>query len=205
MLRPTPRQPPRRAATTRPAAPPGPANRAPHVPELTWPTFRPPIALVAPPPAVSAASANQPPSPRVVRRPAGSAAYSPSTRPLGPSALASSPGGPVAHGPARASRPFVRRCRTILSMTAGSRISAITRIWPPHFGQTIGSTSYTSRRIVLPCCGRQHVLADQRASGRVGAVAVGRQPSGPGLAVVAGFGSIRKERRSCGWHLSSGC
>jgi hypothetical protein len=32
-------------------------------------------------------------------------------------------------------------------MTAGSWISAITRIWPPHFGQTSGSTSYTSRMI----------------------------------------------------------
>lgn len=52
---------------------------------------------------------------------------------------------PRSQGAPRGSRPLRRRCRRIQSITAGSWISAITRISPPQRGQTIGSTSYTSR------------------------------------------------------------
>ena len=154
-------------ASVHPARPPGqspPAPRRPVAPPdrlirprptarrtLPSPSRRPsslPIALLAPSPAVSAPSTTQPPSPPVPRPPLASPACSRLAAALGPhaaSALAPAPGGPVAHGPARASRPLSRRCLRILSITAGSWISAITRISPPQRGHFSGSTSYTSR------------------------------------------------------------
>jgi hypothetical protein len=131
---------PAHARVNRLSAPPAPRSGVP----LPAP-FRPPTALVAPSPAVCATSTTQPPSPPVLRRLAPPRSLRPPTRPHAASALTASPGGPVAHGPARASRPFERRCRRVRSITAGSWISAITRIGPSHRGHASGPTAATQR------------------------------------------------------------
>lgn len=140
------RHPPGRpTARSRPASTP-----ARGLPVPFWSPVQPPEALPAAAPAVSANPVAQPPSPPVSRPPVAALrlpylpGLPPPSRGLGRhtfSAPAPPPGGPVAQGTARASRPFSRRCRRILSITAGSWINAITRISPPQRGHVSGSTS----------------------------------------------------------------